>query len=118
MTYEFFEQLLIIKLRYFIIRLGVVILVPFVVVAVVVVVKKNRVLKEEGDPRWESGKLKPDDGKRDLGELFDEAPSRESYPEYHEVVKHIVDLKTIKRKVWGIDWINVTYDGSLSNRVL
>ena len=36
---------------------------------------------------------------RDLGELFEEAPSVESYPEYHVKVKRIMDLKTIKKKV-------------------
>lgn len=61
--------------------------------------KHGRVLREKDDPRWESGKIKPDDGKRDLGELFDEAPSEESYPEYHVIVKNIMDLKTVKRKV-------------------
>lgn len=58
-----------------------------------------RVLREENDPRWESGKIKPDDGMRDLGELFEEAPSVESYPEYHVKVKNIMDLNTIKQKV-------------------
>ena len=58
--------------------------------------------KEEGDPRWESGKAKPDDGKRDLGELFDEAPSRDSYPEYYAKVVTVMDLKTIKNKA-GVD---------------
>lgn len=61
----------------------------------------NRVAKEDGDPRWESSKSKRDDGLRDLGELFEEAPSVQSYPHYHNVVKHIMDLKTIKKKVWG-----------------
>ena len=63
--------------------------------------QRNRVVKEDGDPRWESSKSKRDDGLRDLGELFEEAPSVESYPEYHVKVKHIMDLKTIKKKVWG-----------------
>lgn len=55
--------------------------------------------REDGDPRWESGKVKPDDGKRDLGELFDEAPSRASYPEYYAKVTNVMDLKIIKAKV-------------------
>lgn len=56
-------------------------------------------MREENDPRWESGKVKPDDGMRDLGELFEEAPSVESYPEYHVKVKNIMDLNTIRKKV-------------------
>ncbi|CAM9543033.1 unnamed protein product [Pylaiella littoralis] len=36
---------------------------------------------------------------RDLGELFEEAPSVESYPEYHLKVKNIMDLNTIREKV-------------------
>ncbi|CAN0406924.1 unnamed protein product, partial [Hapterophycus canaliculatus] len=48
---------------------------------------------------WESGRVKPDDGKRNLGELFEEAPSVESYPEYHVKVKNIVDLSIIRDKV-------------------
>ena len=56
-------------------------------------------LREENDPKWESGKVKPDDGMRDLGELFEEAPSVESYPEYHVKVKNIMDLNTIRKKV-------------------
>lgn len=59
----------------------------------------RRVLREENDPKWESGKIKPDDGMRDLGELFEEAPSVESYPEYHLKVKNIMDLNTIREKV-------------------
>lgn len=36
---------------------------------------------------------------RDLGELFEEAPSEDSYPEYHAKVKNIMDLNTIRTKV-------------------
>lgn len=57
-----------------------------------------RVPREDSDPRWESGKVKPDDGQRDLGELFDEAPSRASYPEYYAKVTNVMDLKIIKAK--------------------
>ncbi|CAM9921688.1 unnamed protein product, partial [Scytosiphon promiscuus] len=62
-------------------------------------ISQHRVPREEDDPKWESGRIKPDDGKRNLGELFEEAPSVESYPEYHVKVKNIMDLNTIREKV-------------------
>lgn len=57
----------------------------------------DRVEKQDGEPRWETGKRQ--DGLRDLGELFEEAPSKESYPEYYARVVKVMDLKTIKKNV-------------------
>ncbi|CAN0116582.1 unnamed protein product, partial [Ectocarpus sp. 12 AP-2014] len=80
------------------------------------VISQKRVEREDNDPRWESGRVKPDDGMRDLGELFEEAPSEDSYPEYHAKVKNIMDLNTIKTKVLDREYSSV--EGLLSDVAL
>lgn len=57
----------------------------------------NRVDKGTEDLKWTTGN-KPD-GLRNLGELFEKAPSEKSYPEYHKLVDKVMDLATIREKV-------------------
>lgn len=57
----------------------------------------HRVPKADGEQRWNSARRS--DSTRHLAELFEEAPTPESYPEYYDKVAEVMDLRMIRENV-------------------